>query len=843
MKLFTYSFIIISISMALVQVARPDNISNERGRKEVRESIESEKKSKGKADKETGDIEKISVVGSRIRRLDVEGPSPVHVITREDIEKSGHNSVGHVLRDSTVSPYGGDTSTIDVRGLGAENTLVLVNGNSLPKRGSFYENRASDINAVPLSAVERIEVLTDGASAVYGSEALASVINIVTRKDLNGVGASAKLDITGPVGGDTLNTSLTYGRSFSKGHVNTSFEYIYSTPLFSRDLNYINPRSLKTAESSDNYSTPKIKNTAFEGCEDVDKETGECRQYHGHIDRNGTGHVVSNFSEFSYKIGSELTLKADVVGRYSEKNGYGPSYMRLEFDADEVPSWGLNLKGVRKGDSMTITHRVQSLEQRSIRRKYTLGANVGVEGELDYEDWTWSLNNYIATHRTASTYEIMALINESKQAMKSGPYSLVDNKANDTTSMFHNPVLTTDYLVDTLDLSVDGTLGEVSNATFSMAAGLQFAYHEYKEAASDQILNGNTSGLEGIKGSGHRSQHSAHAEVGAMHSDWLVAQLATRYDHYSDFGSTVNPKLALKVQPMDWLVFRGSMGTGFKAPELANISGGKVEGYLEVKDHPKCKENRGSHQYCSYSRYRIETGGNPRLQEETSFSYNLGIGIQPTSNFNFSVDYWNYRIEDIIVLGVDDILRMQAERNINPEDYGIQIIRDENGSEDIDKIIAFYNNMGISETDGLDFKAHLDWGPSSFNVDYSVVLKDQSKNFKELGFQSSLGDFGQPRYRYTITFDHFLSDAYNFQLKRRTTGGYKGRDEVSHIPRHSQYDVFIKWSQAPSSGELAVGVINVLNSQPKFDGGAISYIDTSLQRGFATYYMGYKSRF
>ena len=825
----------------------------------IKSEESNEESKKSRASQKDEDMEKISVVGSRIRRLDMVGPSPVHIITKEAIEKSGYNLVGTLLRDSTLVPYGESNEQISVRGLGPENTLVLVNGKRLPKRGSFYGSRGSNVNALPTSAIERVEVLTDGASAIYGSEALSSVINIITRKDLNGVSASSKLSVTGPKGGDVLQASLTYGRSSAKGHMNTSFEYLHGTSLFAEDLSFTNKRALKMHVTSDNYSTPGVNRgrlTAFDSCQERN-EMGWCTQYHGHINRSGVNSTISNFSELSYLVGPDLTFKSDIIARYNRRDSYSPTFMRLKFGPGEGPSFeSLKLKGFKKEeDPLFLIHRVKGLETCARSQSYTFGANIGVEGDLNYEDWVWSINNHSANYSTIVTVGNLALKDASKRAMRrTRQYNPFNSRINYTGGMLHDPDVTTNYFLNTLELAADGTLVEVGETSLSMAVGLQLGYYGYKETADPQVANGNTSRLQGVSGSGHRLQQSAYVELGALFSSWIEAQLATRFDNYSDFGSTVNPKLALKVQPIKELMLRGSVGTGFRAPELADVNMGPVTAYLSLKDEPKCAEdpNNPRNPYCSRRQYETEAGGNPDLQEEASFSYNIELGIEPISSINFSVGYWYYKLNNVISRGghVIEALRLQAREGLKPEDYGVQIIRDDNGEDDIDRIIARNTNLGVSEMDGLDLKAHVNWGSGSFHVDYSMVLRDHSAYFEGYGFQSELGNYGFPRYRYTVTYNQdFPQDQFSLQIKRRTSGSYKDEESTSNpsqsgkIPSHSQYDVFFRWNQAPFDGELTVGAINVLNSLPKSDPNASPHIDTALYRGFATYYVGYKARF
>jgi len=174
------------------------------------------------ADEEKAErVERIQVTGSRIQRADLEGALPVTVIDREAIELSGETSAADLIRNTTFNsagsfrPQSGSSaqgvSQVDMRGLGAGRTLVLVDGRRLtmsPSTGS-----SQDLNSIPMGAIERIEILTDGASAIYGSDAIGGVINVITRRDFNGVELSVgKAEVSIPSeGGDRENGSLVFG--------------------------------------------------------------------------------------------------------------------------------------------------------------------------------------------------------------------------------------------------------------------------------------------------------------------------------------------------------------------------------------------------------------------------------------------------------------------------------------------------------------------------------------------------------------------------------------------------------------------------------------------------------
>jgi iron complex outermembrane receptor protein len=150
-------------------------------------------------------LEKIEVTGSNIKRTETENVNPVQAITRQEIERSGQATVAELLRsisanagqsfnETFTNSFSPGASGIALRGLSQKNTLVLLNGRRVANYG-FAQNLADtyvDLNAIPISAVERIEVLKDGASAIYGSDAIAGVVNVILRKDYQGgeIGAS-----------------------------------------------------------------------------------------------------------------------------------------------------------------------------------------------------------------------------------------------------------------------------------------------------------------------------------------------------------------------------------------------------------------------------------------------------------------------------------------------------------------------------------------------------------------------------------------------------------------------------------------------------------------------------
>gem|GEM_PF-5043643 len=192
-------------------------------------------------------IEKIKVTGSHIKRTDVEGPSPVMTLDRDYLDKSGYNSVGDILRDLPTATSGGERESslnggaatgaqfTSMRGFGSNSILILLDGRRLPAVGG---GSSVDLNLIPAGAIERVEILMDGASALYGSDALGGVMNFITKKDYDGIQVQAGTTVPFEKGGMRYDASATYGKSGAKYNFLGVYQYRGTRPLWSRDRDF-----------------------------------------------------------------------------------------------------------------------------------------------------------------------------------------------------------------------------------------------------------------------------------------------------------------------------------------------------------------------------------------------------------------------------------------------------------------------------------------------------------------------------------------------------------------------------------------------------------------------------
>ncbi len=275
-------------------------------------------------------LDHVEVTGSRIQRADIEGALPVTVIDRAQIDASGDVSVAELLRDSTFASFGNfrpqsgssaqSNSEIDLRGLGGRRTLVLIDGRRVAK--SPFTGDSANLNTVPLGAVERIEILSDGASAIYGSDAIGGVVNIITRKDFQGAEVSYSRGNPNIKGGDTEAGSASYGAAGDRGRVLATVSFNKRGMTFTRDQ--LGGDTLGLSSFGNNYRLPNAAGTAGAGafipmpgfaCDG--SGTGEGEDLFFQTNPGGVGNTCSyNFNASAANEASASTKALFVSGDY-----------------------------------------------------------------------------------------------------------------------------------------------------------------------------------------------------------------------------------------------------------------------------------------------------------------------------------------------------------------------------------------------------------------------------------------------------------------------------------------------------------------------------------------------
>ncbi len=589
-------------------------------------------------------LNEVVVIGSRTSRTAVETPVPVDVISSQEIADNGQTEVNQIL--STLAPsFNASHQTIadgsdhinpaSLRGLGPDQVLVLVNGKRrhppalVHVNGTFGRGTVGvDLNAIPAAAIERIEVLRDGAAAQYGSDAIAGVVNIVLKQRTDGIAASSTVGVTGEGDGRQVKTDANYGFGIgTRGFVNVTAEFLdrgatsraapYSGPIWT-------PTNVPYSDSLRAIDEDSLQRRGLSRA-DFTMDVGQSDATFGTAFYNSVVPLADDAEFYSF-------------GGFSQRNGVAGAFYRLP-NAPGQMVFPLFPNGFLPEIHTGITDRSLS---------------AGVRGSTNGWDVDFSL-----THgRNDFQFTVDHTVNASLGVT--------------TPSSFDAGRLRFAQTVGNLDVVRPLPAGAAKSVSF--VAGGEFRVENYGidagDAASYQLGNGGSrpgtdydtlpgggpkaAGSQGFPGfqpanevSRFRNSIGAYAGLESELSDRLLVDAGGRYENYSDFGSTVTGKLALRWELVPRFALRGAVSNGFRAPSLHqvwfnNVSTQFVAVGGQLEPRQVLTSNNASPVTKAF--------GIPPLKEETSVNASLGITWRPVGNLSLTADAYRITIEDRIVI-------------------------------------------------------------------------------------------------------------------------------------------------------------------------------------------------
>jgi len=677
-------------------------------------------------------IEKIQVTGSRLKGVDMEGANPVQIFSRDDLANRGYDTVSSFLRDlpqassaGTFTENGGvggadgapaGSSGVSLRGLGSSSTLVLVNGRRVAV-DSFTNGFDSfvNVNSIPMSALERVEILTDGASSVYGSDAIAGVINFILRKDVEGH------EISVSYGDDTASsdfgrTNLTYVGGFNTANSNTTLVVDY----FDREALFNSDRPIAVTLTSSTRTSIDGVDYAEPWCGDNTSNNGTRCSYDYVIQRaiQPDTTAIGATLHHNYRLAGGNEFFAEAMYQQNSGSAYDAA---AAFDVDVdgnsalVPAWARDIDA-QDGEVNSIRVRSRFPETRIQdydTTSYRLLA--GLRGEL--ADWSWeSAATYGKTENEITHVQGYMGVDKVLNGIAAGtfdPFNLgLNNNAAARAAVRELAPRVGESEVFSVDFNIAGDLPiELSAGNISAVFGGEFRSEDIFDRPSQIAKEGGVFALGASDAEADRTQYAAYGEFNVPITDNLDVIAALRYDHYSDFGGDVNPKLSLRYRATDDLILRASWSTGFRAPSLSQLGAGESLGTAYIN----CGANQPFDALCgdfgaSFGELELEqeTLGNRGLDAENSEAVNLGLSWNLTDKLQITADYWRYEHTDIVDVDANTTLKACIAGSA-PTTDSIAALNGEfgcvlDGGNDLVFLRTGFFNVGSQETDGIDVK-------------------------------------------------------------------------------------------------------------------------------------------
>ncbi|MCM2680245.1 TonB-dependent receptor plug domain-containing protein [Echinimonas agarilytica] len=830
------------------------------------------------SDKNVEDVEQISVTGSRIKRTDMETASPVSIITADDISLGSYTSVEQVLQQSTASNGiatgaasnngGVGAARVNLRGLGSQRTLILVNGRRMVNSGVGADSSV-DLNTIPIAAIERIEVLKDGASAVYGSDAIAGVVNIITKSDFEGLELSAGYSGSQEGDGNTGEVSLITGGSSDKGNFVMGMSYVDrgQTKQGDRDFSKCPDNAFGedgTCQSGSSFIPGGTVNTG-DGWKEL-TPGGDPQNPADWVDQSN----YYNYSERSYLYTPQKRVSVFANGQYEVAPDttmfVETMYTKRTSNQQMAPEPinGLIISGDNAynpfGEDIEYRRRMTEAGDRAYDQTVdTIRLVAGIEGYLDIGsgyDWDFSYiygrndstdrsDNYINVKKVGDTLD-----NERCAADPNIPCGDWFVPNGELSQDLVDYVTYTDQAsggneMNVVNFNISGDAWEMPAGAVGFASGVEYRREKgwYQPDAVTVAGDGSASAQDPTSGSYDTTQVYAEFAVPLLsdmaYAEELTAEFAARWFDYSTFGSDMTWKLGLTWRLNSELMVRGVASTAFRAPTVDELYGGSVGSFDYLADpcseygnlDPSTATYKNCHAQIGDTGYKYENSQientwltSDELGPEEADTYTLGVVYSPEflDGFSATVDYYQMELTNAIS-------RIDTQAYLNNCYAGVEsacevlnLERSEFSGE-ISYMESPLTNIGNIETSGVDMNfaygfewMNLDW---SANVDSSYLIEYIEDDIDYTGKISGLnGGWAEWKTNTSLTVGQ---DAWEASWRYRYIGGmtddyyeeaYGLRTEVGSVSYHdvsARYYINDTWS-------VSGGVDNVFDKTPPY---------------------------
>jgi iron complex outermembrane recepter protein len=838
------------------------------------------------------EAQRIEITGSAIKRNAANAAGlPVTTLRADELRATGvttvEEAVSRIVSSQSINNSAGaigagtgGASYAALRALAPNKTLVLLNG----RRVAMFAFGVAgvDLNTIPFSVVERVEILRDGASAIYGTDAIGGVINFITRNDYTGLGLAIEaIRPTGP-GGDSHRASVSAGwGSLQDQRLNiwVAFdrqerqrlraidrEFSRTGVIPSRGVSGTSPTTFPGNFTQN--ATGVTGNLTGPGCEppfslpsptssnacvfdftatidtipDVDIDTWLLR---------GSallGEQLLSVEHTGSKTTTVARVAPDPVGGISiaPNNPFYPSnWPGLNTALPVTAGWRMIPAGPRTNESLAESSR-------------TVIDLSGVFAGWDHKAGLYSTTS-TASDSAVDGYVDAAFVRNQVTAGRLSPFAQPTPEQLQIIEQAKRRGRFTDARGSArgLDFRVSRELFALGGGAAAASLGIELRRENYRSDTDDAIVAAIPSaGRSPYHVRAKRGVKALTGELLLPLSGQLELQLALRHDRYSSVGGSTNPKLALRYMPTRALVLRGSYNTGFRAPTLDEQNGPKAFTFAQTSTNdpllcPGGVANIGAGGVQSRDcgrQAQVQTGGNEALKPEKSRTYSMGIVFDAAHNLTLSADYWNIDLRDQINAFPNESILNDAARYasrivrcaalpVAVQDTLDRCLADNRNSQAIGYLIALTDNIGRVQTEGVDLTAagswqSAGWGNFVLTWDATWVRRYQYQNAPDEAFKQAVGvyvdSFPVLRWQHALALSWRAGDL-SARLALRHKSGYRDQNSPSvvvggpsfygDVSSYTVLDTSVGVG-LPLGVQLTMGVKNLLDRDPPFSNQA-----------------------
>jgi iron complex outermembrane recepter protein len=845
--------------------------------------------------------QRVEITGSAIKRIDAETSVPVTIVKMDDLKSQGVTSVEQIMASLSavqmtqgssqqVGAGTGGASFADLRGVGPSKTLVLLNGRRIANNA--IDGSAPDLNMIPFAALERVEVLRDGASSLYGTDAIGGVINFITRKDFQGGSVTVGADVPAESGGKAVNANVGFGFGDLGGKGFNLFGFIdmaKTDPIGGeqRPFNSRFPGGLSPTPYPANYfQGGAVGNPAAPACNVpsylVVADATSCNiATSKFVDYTARTERLSGMLRGSLRVAQDHTLSAEWFYTRNESTTriapvpYGGLWMN-----PRKPDGSLN--PYFPGNPGAITPNI-TLNPNWVRD--TNGDGVGSAAEMNPRAGVTLQPGFISVRwrAIAGGQRQNTSLNEQQRFLAGldgviagwdyqAGFSYNENKIKETVSGYSNGTKITQGVLNGIinpfgdqdaagdafiqDALMGGNLqnhrGKVtaldtrfsrefgdwfkSGRNVAVAVGAEYRKEDFISSANKpvaELLQASTGVDPDSLSEGTRNVTAFYSELNVPITKQLDITAAFRYDKYSDFGNTTNPKIGVRFQPSKELLLRASYSTGFRAPSLYELNAlqsytntGTVSDPINCPDGKTGINGKPTVLVCGVQFQRL-TGGNTGLQPEKSKNLTFGFVFEPMPSLSVGIDFWWLRLTNAIgalsettVLGDPATFAQYIKRNAggNLSTDGFSCPGDDCGYLDLRQ-----QNLGGTNTNGADlslvFRQGLgSMGRLTLGLNSTYVAKYEYQDFVGGPWNQNVGVYVGVapifRWQHAATANWVFGD-FTVGGVARYKSGYVDQDPSNTVSQYATLDAYVSWKPRKNIS-LTFGVNNLTDRDPPY---------------------------